>query len=103
MEKHISEKGIATGELEKHLNKRLKDVSFRKELFSNPIEVLKREGLTLDKEKESSIAEYMKELTFPPKAIELGNMTVDSKAAGIGIGISIPFDVADATDRPVDL
>lgn len=81
-----SKRNIMSRRLEKKINLKLRNGEFRKEFYSNPTEVLKREGVSLNQEKEKQINEFMKEITLSPKALEMASI----EQAGF-IGISISF------------
>lgn len=74
--------------IEERLNEKLSSKKFREELFNNPIDVLKKEGILLPKDKEESIIEFFKSVSIPPEAVIGANV---ARRPGIGIGITIRF------------
>lgn len=90
--KRSTAKPPISARLEKQLNGKLQEAAFRKQVFANPVAVLKKEGVKIAPEQEESLARFMKELKVTPRAIELSQMAIgkdlDPKAWGIGISIS---------------
>jgi hypothetical protein len=74
-------------EIEKQLNEKLYSKEFREELFKSPIDVLRREGIEIPKDKEKTTTEFFKNVTVPDNVgIRVGS-DITQKAVHIFIGI----------------
>lgn len=75
--------------VEERLNQRLASREFRKQLFDNPVKVLRKEGIVLPKDKERSITDLFKSAKVPAdKDLRVGS---SAAAPGIFIYIAIRF------------
>jgi hypothetical protein len=84
----IQDKLDKLDKIEKRLNEKLYIKEFREGLLKDPIDVLKKEGIILPKDKEKSTIDFFKSVSVPPEAVIGANV---SRAPGIGIGITVRF------------
>lgn len=83
-------------QVEANINEKLLNCAFRDELFRNPIETLKREGVVLPPDREQAILEFFQNAKVPPDAnlrvaSDLASTPGDLRAIRIGISIGIRF------------
>jgi hypothetical protein len=80
--------------IEKQLNIKMKDEAFRRELFSDPVKILKREGVVLPVDKEKSLIQFMENVRISPEAAKMATSVMGpKKGENAAIGISINWDV----------
>ena len=86
----ISEELKQLSSIEARLNRKLTSRQYREELFSDPVKVLKEEGITLPQDYEHSVTELFKSAMVPEDA-ELRLSADTDSAMGIFISIGIRF------------
>ncbi len=79
-------------EIEKRLNEKLYSKEFREALFKSPIDVLRREGIVLPRDKEKTIIEFFKDVNVPPDAMiaRIGSDRSQEEVVPL-FSITIPF------------
>lgn len=80
------------GAIEVRLNERMKDRAFRKKLLSNPVSVLRTEGLKIPKNRQKQLTDFCRGLNVPPDApLRLAADIAKAPDRGIVISIGIRF------------
>ena len=81
-------------EIEAKINDKLSNCAFRDELFKNPIETLKREGVVLPPEREKAILEFFQNVKVPEDAnLRVASDLVPAPGDVRGLRISISIGI----------